>query len=144
MAVVKDQHDHLLFIIGAAVAADAPGPSPAHAAVPAVPHLANAHAGSWQGYVFWPLFRSPMCSALPWPLLIASFPGLPAWSRLAAVTLLAFSIALFIYSFWVLGRDNSYGARGGLATNRIYRWTRNPQNLMLTARARLSWDGANA
>ena len=53
------------------------------------------------------------------------------WSRLLAFALLAVSIALFIYSFRVLGRDNSYGAQDGLVTGGIYRWTRNPQNAML-------------
>ena len=41
------------------------------------------------------------------------------------------SLAVFIYSFRVLGRDNSYGAQDGLVTGGIYRWTRNPQNAML-------------
>ena len=89
-------------------------------------------SGTWQGYVFWPLFRS--LNVLCFAMAIAdrtNFLGLPAWSRLAAVALLAVSIALFIYSFWVLGRDNSYGAQGGLVTSGIYRWTRNPQNLLL-------------
>lgn len=89
-------------------------------------------AGSWQSYVFWPLFRSlnVLCFALaltdrtPWL-------GLPLWLRGAALVLLAASLALFFYSFWVLGRDNSYGAREGLVTEGIYQWTRNPQNAML-------------
>ena len=51
--------------------------------------------------------------------------------RLLAFALLAGSLALFIYSFRVLGRDNSYGAQQGLVTGGIYRWTRNPQNAML-------------
>jgi protein-S-isoprenylcysteine O-methyltransferase Ste14 len=51
--------------------------------------------------------------------------------RLAAFALLAVSIALFVYSFRVLGRDNSYCAQDGLVTGGIYRWTRNPQNAML-------------
>ena len=61
----------------------------------------------------------------------ASYLGLPAWLRLLAFALLAGSLALFIYSFRVLGRDNSYGAQQGLVTGGIYRWTRNPQNAML-------------
>jgi protein-S-isoprenylcysteine O-methyltransferase Ste14 len=89
-------------------------------------------AGSWQSYVFWPLFRSlnVLCfavAAMDW----ANYLGLPVWFRVAALALLALSLALFVYSFRVLGRDNSYGAQDGLVTGGIYRWTRNPQNAML-------------
>jgi protein-S-isoprenylcysteine O-methyltransferase Ste14 len=89
-------------------------------------------AGSWQGYVFWPLFRS--LNVLCFAVAIAdrtAFLGLPAWARFLALVLLSASIALFIYSFRVLGRDNSYCAQDGLVTGGIYRWSRNPQNAML-------------
>jgi protein-S-isoprenylcysteine O-methyltransferase Ste14 len=89
-------------------------------------------AGTWQSWVFWPLFRSlnVLCFALA---LVDRTPwlGLPLWFRLSALAALAGSLALFLYSFWVLGRDNSYGAREGLVTDGIYQWTRNPQNTML-------------
>ena len=88
--------------------------------------------GTWQSYVFWPLFRglNVLCFAVA---LTDRSPtlGLPAWLRLAALALLAASLALFVYAFRVLGRDNSYGARDGLVTAGIYRWSRNPQNAML-------------
>lgn len=89
-------------------------------------------AGSWQSYVFWPLFRSlnVLCFAVA-ITSYANFLGLPAWLRLVAFGLLAASIAVFVYSFRVLGRDNSYGAQDGLVIGGIYRWTRNPQNAML-------------
>ena len=61
----------------------------------------------------------------------ASFLSLPVWVRAVAAIVLAVSVALFVYSFRILGRDNSYGARDGLVTSGIYRWTRNPQNAML-------------
>lgn len=88
--------------------------------------------GSVQGYVFWPLFRSlnVLCFAAalldrtPWL-------GLPLWLRGLALAALAASIALFVYAFRVLGRDNSYCATDGLVTGGIYQWTRNPQNAML-------------
>lgn len=89
-------------------------------------------SGSWQGYVFWPLFRS--LNVLCFAMAMADrtdFLGLPAWLRLVALALLAVSIALFIYSFRVLGRDNSYCAQDGLVTGGIYGWSRNPQNAML-------------
>ena len=81
-------------------------------------------SGSWQGYVFGPLFRS--LNVLCFAVAIVdrgNFLGLPAWLRLVAFALLAVSIALFIYSFRILGRDNSYGAQDGLVTGGIYGWT---------------------
>ena len=87
---------------------------------------------TWQSYLFWPLFRSLnlLCFAAAIadrePLL-----GLPLWVRLPASLAAAMALALFAYSFSVLGRDNSYCAQDGLVTSGIYRWTRNPQNAML-------------
>ena len=88
--------------------------------------------GSWQNYVFWPLFRglNVLCFATALVDRMSLF-GLPVWLRGLAAILLAASLVLFIYSFRVLGRDNSYGAQDGLVTRGIYRWTRNPQNAML-------------
>jgi protein-S-isoprenylcysteine O-methyltransferase Ste14 len=88
--------------------------------------------GTWQSYVFWPLFRglNVLCFAVA--LTDNSSPlGLPGWLRLLALIGLAASVALFIYAFRVLGRDNSYGAQDGLVTSGIYQWSRNPQNAML-------------
>ena len=53
------------------------------------------------------------------------------WLRLSLRRSCFTSIALFVYSFRLLGRDNSYGAQDGLVTGGIYRWSRNPQNAML-------------
>lgn len=101
-------------------------------AVPRLRIWPTPGAGTWQSYVFWPLFRSlnVLCFAAAMvdrtPLL-----GLPGWGRAIALGLLATSIAVFVYSFRVLGRDNSYCATDGLVTGGIYRWSRNPQNAML-------------
>jgi protein-S-isoprenylcysteine O-methyltransferase Ste14 len=87
---------------------------------------------TWQSYVFWPLFRS--LNVLCFAVAISGYGnelGLPPWFRLAALAMLLSSISVFIYSFRVLGRDNSYCARDGLVTAGIYRWSRNPQNAML-------------
>ncbi len=88
--------------------------------------------GSWQNNVFWPLFRglNVLCFVMA---LVDRTPylGLATWLRLIALALLAASLALFIFAFRVLGRDNSYGAQDGLVTGGIYRWSRNPQNAML-------------
>ena len=88
--------------------------------------------GSWQSHVFWPLFRSlnVLCFVVAW-LDRTPYLGLPGWLRTTAFALLILSVALFVYAFRVLGRDNSYGAQDGLVTGGIYQWTRNPQNAML-------------
>ena len=88
--------------------------------------------GSWQYSVFWPLFRglNVLCFAVALSDRTV-FLGLPGWLRLVAFALLVISIGLFVYSFRVLGRENSYCAQDGLVTGGIYRWTRNPQNAML-------------
>lgn len=88
---------------------------------------------SWQSYVFWPLFRGLntlafLTAAATWP---GGVLGLPIWLRILAALVLAGSIAVFVYAFRVLGRDNSYGATQGLVTDGIYQWSRNPQNAML-------------
>jgi protein-S-isoprenylcysteine O-methyltransferase Ste14 len=88
--------------------------------------------GTRQSYVFWPLFRglNALCFAMA-VVDTAGYLGLPAWLRILALAALVASTMLFIYAFHVLGRDNSYGARDGLVTSGIYRWSRNPQNTML-------------
>lgn len=88
---------------------------------------------TWQSYVFWPLFRGLnllafLAAAATWP---GGALGLSTWLRAAAALVLAGSIAVFVYAFRVLGRDNSYGATEGLVTGGIYQWSRNPQNAML-------------
>ena len=90
--------------------------------------------GSAQGYLFWPLFRTLNVLCIAAALLDrTAFLGLPGWVRILALLLLLLSLALFLYAFRVLGRDNSYCATNGLVTSGIYQWTRNPQNAMLIA-----------
>lgn len=87
---------------------------------------------SWQSYVFWPLFRG--LNVLCFLAAVAdraSGLALPLWLRITAAAVLAGSTAAFVYAFWVLGRENSYGASQGLVTAGVYQWTRNPQNTML-------------
>mgnify|MGYP001316453860 CR=1 FL=1 len=90
-------------------------------------------AGSWQSYLFWPLFRG--LNVLCFASAVAHWPGgmlgLPFWLRAVAALVLVASVATFLTAFRVLGRDNSYGAHDGLVTAGIYQWSRNPQNAML-------------
>lgn len=89
--------------------------------------------GTWQSYVFWPLFRG--LNGLCFLVAILDFGGralgLPLVVRIIALAVLIASLVTFIYAFQVLGRDNSYGASQGLVTGGIYQWSRNPQNAML-------------
>jgi protein-S-isoprenylcysteine O-methyltransferase Ste14 len=122
----------VLFAVGAVVAVMLLAALVLTLLVPSIRIWPTPGAGSWQSYVFWPLFRS--LNVLCFAVALAdrgNVLGLPAWLRLLAFGLLAASIALFVYAFKVLGRDNSYGAQDGLVTSGIYGWTRNPQNTML-------------
>jgi protein-S-isoprenylcysteine O-methyltransferase Ste14 len=123
----------VLFAIGAAAAAVLLGLLVATLLSPSFRIWPTPGEKTWQSYVFWPLFRglNLLCFAAAIADQPASGLGLPIWMRVLAATVLAGSIALFVYSFRVLGRDNSYGAQDGLVTAGIYQWTRNPQNAML-------------
>jgi protein-S-isoprenylcysteine O-methyltransferase Ste14 len=123
----------VLFAVGAGVATVLLGLLVLTLLVPTLRIWPTPGTGSWQSYVFWPLFRglNVLCFAVATAGTGSGYLGLPAAARLVALALLAASLALFIYSFRVLGRDNSYGAQDGLVTGGIYRWTRNPQNAML-------------
>jgi hypothetical protein len=101
----------LLFAVAAPIAAVLLGLLILTLLVPRLRIWPTPGPGSWQSYVFWPLFRSlnVFCFAVA-AVDRTPFLGLPIWLRLLAFTALVLSIALFVYSFRVLGRDNSYGA----------------------------------
>ncbi len=122
----------VVFVIGLAVAGVLLGLLLLTMLIPALRIWPTPGAKSWQSYVFWPLFRGLNVLCVLMALVDRTvFIGLPAWVRAVAGIVLAVSVAVFVYSFRVLGRDNSYGAQDGLVTGGIYRWTRNPQNAML-------------
>ena len=123
---------NIVFLIGAGVAAALLSLLVLTLLIPTLRIWPTPGEKTWQSYVFWPLFRS--LNVMCFVVAVASysnFLGLPMWIRLAALAVLITSIAVFIYSFRVLGRDNSYGAQDGLVIAGIYRWSRNPQNAML-------------
>jgi protein-S-isoprenylcysteine O-methyltransferase Ste14 len=122
----------VVFMAGLAVAATLLGLLLLTMLVPALRIWPTPGVKSWQSYVFWPLFRGLNVLCVLMALVDRTvFLELPVWVRAVAGVLLAASVAVFVYSFRVLGRDNSYGAQDGLVTRGIYRWTRNPQNAML-------------
>ena len=121
-----------LFTVGAVVAVTLLALLVLTIRVPSVRVWPTPGPGSWQGYLFWPLFRglNVLCFAVAIadrsPLL-----ALTGNARAFSFALLAVSIGLFVAAFRVLGRGNSYGAQDGLVTRGIYGWSRNPQNAML-------------
>jgi protein-S-isoprenylcysteine O-methyltransferase Ste14 len=123
----------VLFSIGALAAATLVGLLLVTLVVPGLRIWPTPGNGTWQSYVFWPLFRSlnVLCFAVALADIGGGYLGLPVWLRSAALALLAAAVTLFVYAFRVLGRDNSYCAQDGLVTGGIYRWSRNPQNAML-------------
>jgi protein-S-isoprenylcysteine O-methyltransferase Ste14 len=121
-----------VFTIGATVAAVLLSLLVLTLLVPSLRIWPTPGAGSWQSTVFWPLFRGLNVLCFAMAIVDRSvFLGLPTAVRFAAFVLLAGSVALFLYAFRILGRDNSYGAQDGLVTSGVYRWSRNPQNAML-------------
>lgn len=124
---------NLFFVLGAAVSFTLIGLLGATILNPPLRLWPTPGAGTWQSYVFWPLFRglNVLCIAMALVSAPASDFGLPIALRILAFAILVGSIATFVYAFQVLGRDNSYGAQDGLVTGGIYQWSRNPQNAML-------------
>lgn len=122
----------LLFVLGATIGAVLLALLVATLVKPALRIWPTPGDGSWQGYVFWPLFRSlnVLCFVVAAVDTERLF-GVSGWMRLVILILLGLSLALFRYAFQALGRDNSYCAQDGLVTGGIYQWSRNPQNTML-------------
>ncbi len=84
--------------------------------------------GSWQQYVFWPLFRG----GLGLTLLFAALnfkPHLdPHWEALlVGVPLMLVGLAVTVYGYFDLGIENTYGSDQGLVTSGLYAYSRNPQ-----------------
>jgi protein-S-isoprenylcysteine O-methyltransferase Ste14 len=83
--------------------------------------------GSWQGLLFWGLFRGLNVSTLA--LAAISWQPWEEFSVLRSLgaVLSAVCFALYFWALHVLGRANVYCGREGLVTDGIYAWTRNPQ-----------------
>jgi protein-S-isoprenylcysteine O-methyltransferase Ste14 len=124
----------LLFALGLGVASLLLGLLVTTLIVPALRIWPTPGTGSWQSYIWWPLFRglNVLCVAVAWfERDNGGDLALPAWLRVLATMTLLVALLLFLAAFVGLGRDKSYGADGGLVTGGIYQWSRNPQNAML-------------
>lgn len=122
----------IIFIVGASVATLLLTLLFATLVIPSLRIWPPPGPGTWQSYVFWPLFRSlnALCFLMAY-VDDGNSLALPGAIRAITFALLGASLAIFIYAFRLLGRDNSYGASDGLVTAGIYQWSRNPQNTML-------------
>jgi protein-S-isoprenylcysteine O-methyltransferase Ste14 len=84
--------------------------------------------GTCQSLAFWFLFRTLNMATL----LLAALDRetgfwLPWDVRALGLAMFLGSGAFYLYTLFALGRANTYCRRGGLVTDGIYRWTRNPQ-----------------
>jgi len=87
----------------------------------------TAGKGSWQGLLFWTLFRGLNIATLA--LAFLDWQPWDAFSlgRSLGACLAIAGFALYGSACYELGRTNLYCGRDGLVTGGIYRWTRNPQ-----------------
>jgi protein-S-isoprenylcysteine O-methyltransferase Ste14 len=87
-------------------------------------------AGSLKSFAFWTLFRTLNVVVLALAIERLLMPtaaelSTPLRYGLTAISVVAF--AAYLYSLWALGRAATYCRASGLATEGVYRWTRNPQ-----------------
>jgi protein-S-isoprenylcysteine O-methyltransferase Ste14 len=87
-------------------------------------------AGSLKSFAFWTLFRTLNVAVLVlaierlvMPTAVDRFLLL----RLALIGISLVAFAAYLYALWALGRAATYCRASGLATEGVYRWTRNPQ-----------------
>jgi protein-S-isoprenylcysteine O-methyltransferase Ste14 len=87
-------------------------------------------AGSLKSFAFWTLFRTLnvvvlilAIEQLVLPTTVDHFLLL----RLALIGISIVAFAAYLYALWALGRAATYCRASGLATEGVYRWTRNPQ-----------------
>jgi protein-S-isoprenylcysteine O-methyltransferase Ste14 len=86
--------------------------------------------GSLKSFAFWTFFRTLNVTVLALAAeriltLTTAAPLAPARIGLAVISIAAF--AAYLYALWALGREATYCQASGLATEGVYRWTRNPQ-----------------
>jgi protein-S-isoprenylcysteine O-methyltransferase Ste14 len=85
--------------------------------------------GSLKSFVFWTLFRTAnvavLILAIERTLTTLYGPMTPVRTGLAVISFIA-GIA-YVFTLWSLGRQATYCQASGLATDGVYRWTRNPQ-----------------
>jgi protein-S-isoprenylcysteine O-methyltransferase Ste14 len=83
---------------------------------------------SWQHYTFWSLFRGGLGLTLLTAIVTAHWPGPEEAPRFAlGLICIVIGFGTTIYGYFDLGIENTYGADGGLVTNGLYRYSRNPQ-----------------
>jgi protein-S-isoprenylcysteine O-methyltransferase Ste14 len=87
-------------------------------------------AGSWASIAVWSGFRTVNVAVLTlaaWALLRQGNDGTLHGFQVVVTAAALLVFAIYLYALWALGRDATYCKASGLATDGIYRWTRNPQ-----------------
>lgn len=85
-------------------------------------------APNFKSLLFWSLFRALNVLAIAVAFLdFADLTMRLLPLRLVALVVASLCFAIFVYAGVVLGRDNLYCGRSGLATGGLYRFSRNPQ-----------------
>ena len=86
--------------------------------------------GSLKSFMFWALFRTLNVVVLVLAaerVLVLTIADTWAPVRLALTAISIVAFAAYLYALWALGREATYCRASGLATEGVYRWTRNPQ-----------------
>jgi protein-S-isoprenylcysteine O-methyltransferase Ste14 len=84
--------------------------------------------GSWQNYVFWPLFRTCMGLTPVLAVLSADFSSDTIGLQLAlGLPLVIAGFGMTFYGYFDLGIENTYGTDDSLVTGGLYKYSRNPQ-----------------
>lgn len=82
---------------------------------------------SWQGIVFWSLFRTLNLAGIGLALLDWHIRNPLSPDRVIGAVVTIACGALYAMAVYALGHGNLYCGKEGLITAGIYRWTRNPQ-----------------
>jgi protein-S-isoprenylcysteine O-methyltransferase Ste14 len=83
---------------------------------------------SWQGRVFWPLFRTGLGLTIMLGA-VEAFTVPSGWPLAIGLPLALAGLSVTIYGYFDLGLRNTYCADAGLVTSGLYHYSRNPQYL---------------
>ncbi len=83
--------------------------------------------GSWQSYIFWPLFRAGLGLTILLGVIRFALDPSHGWQAALGVPLGLAGFGFTVYGYFDLGIENTYGSNDRLVTSGLYRYSRNPQ-----------------